>query len=148
MKNIHLLILFNFVFILSVNAQNSPADRITGQWYTEENKSVISIFKKGEKYYGKIISLKEPNDEHGQPKTDKENPDEDLQNRPVKGIVFLTDFEYTGDNVWENGKVYDPESGNTYSGKLTLVNKNTIKARGFIGISLIGRTTTWTRKID
>jgi uncharacterized protein (DUF2147 family) len=53
-------------------------------------------------------------------------------------------FKYSGANIWDQGYAYDPENGKTYSCKMTL-NGNKLDVRGFIGISLIGRTTTWTR---
>jgi uncharacterized protein (DUF2147 family) len=46
----------------------------------------------------------------------------------------------TSENNWEKGTIYDPENGKTYSCKIYLENKNTMKIRGYIGISLIGRT--------
>jgi uncharacterized protein (DUF2147 family) len=54
-------------------------------------------------------------------------------------------FEFKSENNWEKGTIYDPENGKTYSCKIYLENKNTMKIRGYIGISLIGRTDTWTR---
>ena len=53
-----------------------------------------------------------------------------------------------GDGKWSGGFIYDPNSGKTYRGKLRLVDTNTLEVRGFIGISLIGRTETWTRQLD
>lgn len=144
-KNILFIILMITAPFYAVLGQED-ANRITGQWYTEENKSVIEIFKKDGKYFGKIVWLKQEYYENGKPPLDENNPLKPLRERPLIGLVMMFNFEYTGDDVWENGKVYDPESGNTYSGKLTLENQNTLKARGFIGFSLIGRTTTWKRK--
>jgi uncharacterized protein (DUF2147 family) len=57
----------------------------------------------------------------------------------------MNDFHYTGGNQWQGGKLYDPEKGKTYSGKITLVSPNQLDLRGFIGISLLGRTSKWTR---
>ena len=51
-------------------------------------------------------------------------------------------------NVWDNGELYDPKKGKTYSGKITLTDKNTLDLRGYIGFSFIGRSSTWTRKTD
>lgn len=140
-----LVVIINFQVSESY-AQSNNSDDIIGEWYTEENKSIVEIFKKDQKYYGKIIWIEEPNDEDGKPKKDKENPIPAFRERPILGMVFMFGFEYEGKNVWSDGKVYDPESGNTYSGKLTLDDINTLKARGYIGFSAIGRNTTWIRK--
>ncbi|MEA3443217.1 MAG: DUF2147 domain-containing protein [Bacteroidota bacterium] len=125
-----------------------PADRIIGKWYTEENKSLIEVYKKGDKYFGKIIWLKNPNREDGSPKLDKENPDEKLKSRTILNMVIMTGLEFDEDNEWEDGDIYDPESGNTYSCMLTLTSPDKIDMRGYIGFSLFGRSTTWVRKKD
>ena len=94
----------------------------------------------------KIIWLKTPNDEKGKPKVDKENPDENLRNRPILGLEILTDFVYDEDYTWEDGDIYDPKSGNSYSCKMYLSKDyKTLEVRGYIGISLFGRTETWKR---
>ena len=74
---------------------------------------------------------------------DAKNPEESLKNRDVLGIELLTGFSYN-DNTYTDGKIYDPESGKTYDCKMTLTD-NTLKVRGYIGISLFGRTETFER---
>ena len=77
--------------------------------------------------------------------THHNNPDLNLRKKPVLGLEIVKGFAYAGDSKWVDGKVYDPKNGKTYSGKMTLVSPNQLNLRGFIGISLLGRTTTWTR---
>ncbi len=143
----HILAAFIILFILSplcLYAQKG-ADAVVGVWYTGAKQSKIEIFKCGNQYCGKIVWLGEP-DTNGKPKTDKHNPDEKLRGRPIVGMVLMKNFTYSGDNVWEDGEIYNPKSGKTYSSKMTLIDKNTLDLRGFIGISLIGKTDTWTRE--
>ena len=52
---------------------------------------------------------------------------------------------YDGPGEWKGGDIYDPESGKTYSSYMFLKDKNTLKVRGYVGISLFGRTEVWTR---
>jgi uncharacterized protein (DUF2147 family) len=142
----HILLAFVTLLILSplcTYAQKS-ADAVLGVWYNGSKESKIEIFKCGNQYCGKIIWLREPNTD-GKPKTDKNNPDEKLRNRPVAGMQLMKNFTYSGENIWEEGEIYNPKSGKTYSCKMTLIDKNTLDLRGFIGISLIGKTDTWTR---
>lgn len=141
-----LIVLF-VVVLFSTNLFAQKADDIIGQWYSENNESLIEIYKTGNKYYGKIIWLKEPLRD-GKPKVDDKNPDEKLRNRPLIGLVILKDFVFDGKDEWSDGKIYDPKSGKTYSCYMELENKDKLKIRGYIGISLIGRTTHWTRKKD
>ncbi len=121
-------------------------DAVLGIWLTGSKKGHVQIYKQGTQYYGKIVWLKEPNDpKTNQPKTDSNNPDPQKRRHPLLGLVNLRGFSYESGTVWEDGKIYDPENGKEYSCKLTLRGSNTLDVRGYVGISLIGRTDTWQR---
>ena len=129
----------------NVQAQCS-ADDIVGEWVTDSSKSKVKVYESGGKYYGKIVWLKEPIDEEtGKPKLNKHHSDPAKQKEPVKGLRILRDLEFDDDCKWDDGYVYDPENGKEYSGHAELINKNKLKLRGYIGISLLGRTTYWRR---
>lgn len=121
---------------------NDP-DIILGVWYNTEKDGKIEIFKEGDKYHGKLVWLKEP-EEDGQPKLDKNNSEESKRSRPLKGLKLLRDFEYQA-GAWENGTIYDPKNGKTYSCTMKLKNHDVLEVRGYVGISLIGRSVEWTR---
>lgn len=130
--------------LLCISAFSQQADAILGTWLTEKKDGHVQIFKSGERYYGKLVWMKDPYQSDGKtPKVDKENPDASLRKRPLQQLVFLTGFVYE-DGTWKDGKIYDPESGKTYSAKMKLKG-NTLDLRGFVGFSALGRTTTWTR---
>ena len=75
--------------------------------------------------------------------------DKKLQKRKTLGLKILYGFIYKGDNVWKNGEVYDPKKGKTYGGKITLRGENKLDLRGhLLWFPLIGRSSTWTRKIN
>jgi uncharacterized protein (DUF2147 family) len=144
MKKISIVIGLIFLFSLQVSAQ---ADRIIGFWLTDEGESQIEIFKKSNgKYYGKIVWLEEPY-ENGKPKVDDDNPDENLRNRPILGLELLKGFTYDAeDKEWENGTIYDPESGKTYDCYMWFEGYNNLKIKGYVmGMRFLGRKTTWTR---
>ena len=135
-------LLASYSFILQTNA-----DAILGSWKNGEGTGIIQIYKNADKYQGKITWLKEPNDsETGKPKLDKNHPDEKNHSRPVMGLTNIWGFKYSSAKEWTGGKIYDPKNGKTYSCKIVMENNNSLKVRGFIGISLIGRTDTWTRQ--
>ncbi len=141
------------VFFLQFSLESYPQqknnpDAIIGQWLNADSDAKIEIFRQNNKYYGKIVWLKDQFNEKGKPQTDENNPDHKLQNRPIMGLLILRDLVYGGNNVWANGKIYDPESGNDYTCKMTLKNNNILKLRGYIGFSLFGRTEVWTRNKD
>ncbi|MBN2173738.1 MAG: DUF2147 domain-containing protein [Bacteroidales bacterium] len=142
----HLLITTFIAWAFMASAQDYKADDVLGIWFNEEKDAKIEVYKENNHYFGKIIWLDEPIDpETGKPKLDDENPDEALQSRPVMGLLLVKDFVYDGDGVWEDGEIYDPKSGNTYSCYMKMETVDKLKVRGFIGISWIGRTTYWTR---
>lgn len=136
------ILLSGFAFQASAQTQ---ADDIVGLWETGSGKARVNIIKSGNYYYGRIVWLKEPLNEEGKPKVDKNNPDETKRTTPLLGYRMLSSFEYKGDNLWEDGTIYDPESGSTYNCKITMEDKNTMNIRGFIGISAFGRTDVWKR---
>jgi uncharacterized protein (DUF2147 family) len=134
-----------FFTILSVvaTAQALKADDIVGTWVTRDNKAHVQIFRSGTTYSGKIIWLKEPLRD-GKPKVDSKNPKPALRQQPIVGLQILKGFSFDEDE-WEDGNIYDPESGKDYSCKITMPDRNTLKVRGYVGISLLGRTETWKR---
>jgi uncharacterized protein (DUF2147 family) len=143
MKKVVLLLFMLSVF--GVSAQQSEGDRIIGLWVTGSGKGRIQITRYGEKYGGKLVWLREPNDANGKPKVDDKNPDETKRNKPKLGLNNLLGFTYKGKGEYEGGTIYDPENGKTYDCIMTLKDDNTLNVRGYVGISLFGRTDTWKR---
>lgn len=141
--------LFFLVFMFSsFTTPPVNSDAIVGVWKTGEGTAMVRIYKNGDKYQGKIVWLKEPNDpETGKPKVDKNHPDESVRSRPILGLINVWGFVHKGENVWEDGNIYDPKNGNTYSCTMKMDNPNTLEVRGYIGVSLIGRTDVWTRQV-
>lgn len=133
-----------FLALLFVTSFAFAQDITQGTWYNAEKTSKIQFYKQGNKLFGKVVWLKEPL-ENGKPRLDKMNGDAKLKTRPIMGLVFLTNFTADGAKVWEDGEIYDPNNGKTYSCKLTVTSATTIDARGYIGISIIGRTTKFTK---
>ena len=68
----------------------------------------------------------------------------DLKDKPVLGMVIIRDFRPEGDR-WVGGTVLDPKNGKVYKGKIWSVGQDRLRMRGFVGISLLGRTQTWVR---
>ena len=117
-----------------------------GVWTNSEKKATFEIYKCGTNLCGKIVTLTIPNDPAtGKPKTDSKNPDPKLRSRPRLGLVFMQGFKYDDDNKWDDGKIYDPESGKTYSCYMKIESANTMEVKGYIGFSLIGKSQSWTR---
>ena len=141
MKKLSFILLLTAISFAGL-AQNK--DAIIGKWINSSGEAHVDITKKGEKYYGKIVWLKEPKDEKGTVKTDVKNPEKSLQSRPILGLEILKDFVYD-DGKWTDGKIYDPKSGKTYSCNMSMKGNDVLNMRGYIGISLIGRSENWKR---
>ena len=142
--------------LVTVAGAGGGGDAILGVWATDPEggggQAHIEIYEEGDRYHGKIIWLSEPvyleGDPHGpagEAKVDTENPDEALQSQPIVGLLLMSGFKYDGKGLWRKGKIYDPDNGKTYKAKLSLAEDDVLKVRGFIGFSLIGRTSVWTR---
>ncbi len=106
---------------------------VIGIWETVEGKSHVEITScGGDKFCGKIIWLKEPNDEKGKPKVDINNQDEKLRSRPIIGINLLNGLEKTGEQEWDDGSIYNPEDGNTYSSEMRLKGADILEVEGCV----------------
>ena len=141
-----LIVLCCFGFENHTTVTLNAADDIVATWYNDTKTAKIRIFlAQNDKYSGKIEWLKEPNDASGSPKKDPNNPDNKLQNRERLGMVILKYFDFnTKENKWENGTIYDPKNGKTYSGYITTEGSNKLNLRGYVaGMTWLGRTSTW-----
>ena len=124
---------------------------IVGQWTVPDGMTRVEIYKAADgSFEGKICWFKEPefpagDAEAGKPRHDRNNPDKSLQSRPLMGLVLMKGFKFDGKKKWSGGTAYDPEVGKSYKTKMELENEQTLCVRGFVGISLLGRTEKWTR---
>ena len=142
MKKLSLLTVLIFAACLCFAGDNP--DDIIGVWQAGKGKGHIQIFKENGKYYGKLIWLTNPKDANGKPKVDKNNPKVALQDKPLVGLTMLKNFKYN-DGEWSGGQVYNPSDGKEYKAYIKLKDQNTLDLRGYVGISLFGKTDTWIR---
>lgn len=133
-------------------------DAILGTWVTEINddgaNSHIEIFVQNDQFACRIVWLSkllygedESGGEPGTSRLDHRNTDPALRGRPLMGLVLASGFEFNGKNKWEDGSIYDPESGKTYRAKITMKDQDTLELFGYIkvGFAKLGRDTTWKR---
>jgi uncharacterized protein (DUF2147 family) len=140
-KNLFLV----FIFVsCTLSAFAQKKDDILGKWLNPSGEGQIEIYKKADKYSGKLVWIKDPNDDGGKPKLDIKNPTVSLRSRPVMGLEILKNFVFE-DGKWTDGTIYDPKTGKTYSCNLSLKENGQLNIRGYIGISIIGRSESWKR---
>lgn len=141
MKHLPIVLLL-VAFALTGSAQNK--DAILGKWVNSTGEAHLEISKRSDKFFGKIVWLKDPKDEKGNVKTDYKNPTASLRSKPIVGLEILKNFVYE-DGKWTDGNIYDPKSGKLYSCNMTLKDNGDLSMRGYVGVSLLGRTEVWKR---
>jgi uncharacterized protein (DUF2147 family) len=132
----------NILIILLISAASVSAQSIVGKWKsiddeTGKPKSVVEIFEKNGKVFGKIIKLFRDPSEDQDPVCDK--CDDDRKDKKILGMEIIRDME-KDDSEWEDGTIMDPKKGTVYDCKLWLEGGN-LKVRGYV--LFIYRTQTW-----
>ena len=136
---------FIILFCFLASMQLSFSQTIFGKWKTVDDetgkaKGIVEIYEKDGKIYGKIIEIFEV--EHRTKKcTLCEGAD---ANKPILGLVFIKGLTKDG-TEFSGGKILDPKNGKSYKCYITLEKNDKLKVRGYIGISLFGRTQYWCR---
>ncbi|MCL2167511.1 MAG: DUF2147 domain-containing protein [Lentimicrobiaceae bacterium] len=134
-----LLFVFSGFFIYGQNA-----DAIVGTYLKADGKSKVEFYKSGTTYSGKVVWLKEPNDDKGNAKKDVKNPDKSLRDRPLLGLVTITGLKYDGEKSYTEGKAYRPAEGDEVKFKVKIMDDGTINVTGSkYGFS---KTETWKKQ--
>jgi uncharacterized protein (DUF2147 family) len=123
-------------------ADKAAADAVLGKWWFPKKNGQFEFTKTNGIYTGRVVAYDDAE------ALDKHNPDPKLAARKFIGIEMLSNFKYDPEkSQWLDGTIYDGDSGKTYSCTLWFEkNKpNELRARGYIGISLLGRTETFRR---
>lgn len=139
MRKAAITFVFSMIAIFSMQAQN-----VIGKWKTIDDetgkaKSIVEISEKNGVYYGKVVEIL----------TDKKDAvcdkcPADRKGKPIKGLTIITGLKKDG-SEYTGGKIIDPSSGKEYKCMMKLNGKNKLEVRGYVGISALGRTQTWTR---
>lgn len=132
------------LFLISVsNAFGQSENEILGIWYNTEKSAQIEIVKNGSEFQGKIVKLENSAD-YSTPPLDAKNENQKLRTRPINGLTILNGLKYSN-GIWKEGKIYDPNTGKTYSCEVSLKNQSVLEVKGYLGFSWIGRTVEWTK---
>ena len=132
---------------LVASPASADTSSVVGFWVTHDGESVVAISVCPSGFCGSLVGLRRDH-KPGEVPTDSKNPDAAKRSTPLCNLMMIGGFKPAeGDSAkWTDGWVYDPESGRTYSGKMTLENANTLRLRGYLGISLFGRSEVWHRE--
>ena len=127
-----------------VSAWAQQANDIAGVWLNEEKDAKIEVYREGDDFFGKIIWIEDFANKAEEDKVDSKNPDPKLRTRSKMGLVILHDLKFD-DDEWSDGEIYDARSGKMYSLTATMDGMDVLNLRGYVGMSLFGKTTSWTR---
>ena len=138
--------IFKIILFTCMLVNSYQTSQIEGVWITQDDetgkkKSEVLLYKNEGKLYGKILNLLLEEDK-GKLCVNCKGENKNLA---IEGMVIVEGLELNG-KTWEEGTILDPKSGKTYSCYITFENNNTLKVRGYIGFSLLGRTKKWIRK--
>ena len=138
--------IFKVILFIYILINSFQSNEIEGVWITQDDetgkkKSEVLLYKNNGKLYGKIINLLLEEDK-GKICINCKGENKNL---PIEGMVIVGGLKLNG-KTWEEGTILDPKSGKTYSCYITFDDDNTLKVRGYIGFSLLGRTQKWIRK--
>jgi len=122
----------------------APGDALIGEWWTENNEGRVAMARyKDGTYRGTTTCCVHKNDPNN-PEIDIRNPNPSLRGRSTSGIVLIWNLKYEA-GEFVDGHVYNPRDGKTYRIKMTIVDRETLKIRGYLGIALLGQTQIWKR---
>ncbi|KAF2510586.1 DUF2147 domain-containing protein [Flavobacterium foetidum] len=143
MKTAKILFLILLLMASKIQAQVNEKS-IVGVWESDKKDVRMEFFKDGTSYSAKLLWGNLVVEKDGiTSKKDSKNPDARLRTRNILGIISLTGLEWNG-KEYTNGKIYDPPSGDTYTCKAWMEDGK-LHLRGYLGISLLGKTVTWHR---
>lgn len=131
--------------LLAVFAGHALAQSAAGEWKTIDDKTgqpkaVVQISDNSGELTGKIVKL------FNHPDAICDKCEGEKKDKPIVGMTILWGLKKDGD-MWVNGKILDPKEGKVYSSKAQLADGGSkLEVRGFIGVSLLGRTQTWIRQ--
>ena len=133
-----LFLVFSFFIFSALAQRTSPI----GKWKTVddntgETKSVVEIYEKGGKLFGKVLELFDPPEPN--PVCEECDEDDPRHKKPIVGLELIRNMQKAGDK-WEDGDILDPENGKVYRCKIW-VEEGKLQVRGYI--AFLYRTQTW-----
>lgn len=131
-----------FLIVMFLWSNLSPAQSVCGKWYSIDNdgqkETIVELYKKEGKLFGKIVALLQEDDKL---KTCKKCPGE-FKGKSLLGLEILRGFTGQGKH-WTDGSILVPKTGRQYKCNIDLEETGKLVIRGYLGISLFGRSTYW-----
>lgn len=129
--------------VVAPGAWADARDSVFGHWAGD--RSILEISERDDELSARVIAIDDPVYREGEEfgpvgaaRRDDLNPDESQRQRPLLGIELLSEYRFKN-GKWQ-GRIYDPESGNTYSSNMRVDRVGELKMRGYLGLPMFGRT--------
>ncbi len=137
-----LFLLFMVLGITPALAESKAVFDPTGLWLTQNKRAVIAIKSCGDALCGNIHWIIE-----GGMQSDTKNPEESLRGQPICGLQIVQGLTQTrsDSNNYEGGHIYKADEGDIYNASLKMKAQDVLTVRGYIGVSLFGKSQKWTR---
>jgi uncharacterized protein (DUF2147 family) len=129
-----------------VATAQSPTAAVQGLWLNQDKNGIVEIAACADREWcGRLVWVRIAPSDNNPQAVDNRNPAPELRGRQLCGLTMMWGFRAGGPDRWSGGAIYDPESGNTYGATMTLQPDGTLSVRGYVLVSLLGRSETWTR---
>jgi uncharacterized protein (DUF2147 family) len=125
-------------------AASQASDLILGEWWTEGRQGRLRFTRDRQGLFRGTTTCCVHKDEADSPSIDRYNPKPNLRTRSTVGIVLIWKLKYE-DGEYVDGYVYNPRDGKTYRIEAKVIDQETLKIRGYMGISLFGQNQIWKR---
>ncbi len=124
----------------SLTIYNSSENQIVGFWMSETKDLSVEIYKKNNRFYGKVVWFAcLPETPFMEDFKDINNPNPSLRNRKWLGLEVVDNLKYAN-GEWNGGTIYDPNSGRKYSSVVRMKSENSIVVRGYWGLEIFGKS--------
>lgn len=141
MKRIFAFLILLLPLVGTAFAQ-APSNLTKGTWANEDNTAHLQFTQVGDRYFAELVWMAQPNDESGNPKKDKNNPDKNLRSRSLVGIYLIWDLKPEG-KYWVDGTIYNPGKGLLAACELEMIDADSFRLKATKGLFSV--TKVWKR---
>lgn len=123
-------------------------DDILGRWISTKKNVIIEVYKASNQFKAKVIWFDDSDDPNKPMRTrlDINNPDKELRNKRILGMDVLERLHYNPDKKrWENGLIYDPQSGKHWSSLVYFNHQNQMIVKGYWKFEFLCQTLTFNK---
>ncbi|PTU28276.1 DUF2147 domain-containing protein [Stenotrophobium rhamnosiphilum] len=144
MRSVQCFLVLICMLFVSAPAYSAPAaDAVVGVWLDADKRGYVEIYRAGDVYQGRVAGSTD-----GVVKNDVKNPVSEKRKKTLLGQDIIKGLTFNGQGHWQGGTIYNPDDGNTYSVRLTIIDANTLDLHGYLGVPLFGMTQRWTRSTE